>query len=135
MHKVRGHIAQVDSARQVLMKFWKDVRRLYRACKLTADGGDFFSPNKRWLRLGNEYRGLVEPLDIANWYKAGNHEKGSGHYWGEELASDGRVVVEVMIEIVHQGEAFIESLFAQLMPKESQLYKKRCSKIRFIRTS
>lgn len=64
------------------MTFWKDVRDLYKARKLTADGGDFFSPKKRWFRLGNEYRVLLEPLDIANWYKAGNHLKGSGHYIG-----------------------------------------------------
>lgn len=58
---------------------------MYRACKLANDGRDFFSPKKRWFRMGNDFRALVEPLDIANWYKAGNHEKGSGHYWGKDL--------------------------------------------------
>lgn len=74
---------QVDAARKYLMVFWKDVRKKYYKCTLIADGGDFFSPKKRWLRTGNEYRALVEPLDIANWYKASIHLKGSGHYIGE----------------------------------------------------
>lgn len=75
---------QVDMARRYLNSFWKEVRKLYRAGKLTADGGDFFSPRKRWLRQGNEYRALVEPLDIANWYKLERHLTASGHYFGRE---------------------------------------------------
>lgn len=69
----------------LLNYFWKDVRKLYLACKLTADGGDFFSPKKRWFRYGAEYRALVEPLDIANWYKVGVHLLGHGHYIGKRL--------------------------------------------------
>jgi hypothetical protein len=79
-------ILQVDNARRFLSVFWRDVQKQYLACKLvTTDGGDFFSPNERWSRVGNEYRALVEPLDIANWYKAENHLKGSGHYIGKRL--------------------------------------------------
>lgn len=75
---------QVDAARKYLNFFWKGVRDHYYECKLIADGGDFFSPKKKWLRQGNEYRELVEPLDIANWYKANIHLKGSsGHYFGK----------------------------------------------------
>jgi hypothetical protein len=75
---------QVDDARRYLNEFWKGVRRLYVAKKLTYDNGDFFRPDKRWLMVGNAYRALVEPLDIALWYKRGSHtkENGNGHYIG-----------------------------------------------------
>jgi hypothetical protein len=77
---------QVDAARKFLNLFWKEVRKSYLACKLQLDGEDFFSPKKRWIRAANEYRELVEPLDIANWYKAEIHkQKGKGHYLGKTL--------------------------------------------------
>jgi hypothetical protein len=79
---VVGILVQVDNARRYLNDYWKAVRKLYIANKLADEDGDFFSPDKRWLRTGNSYRVLVEPLDIANWYKCGNHTSGSGHYIG-----------------------------------------------------
>ena len=82
-----ARLMQVDDARRYLNGFWKEVRSLYKAGRLTADGGDFFSPNNRWLFQGNEYRELVEPLDIANWYKAGIHEKAGEHYFGKPFAA------------------------------------------------
>ena len=43
---------------------------MYKACRLVGDDRrDYFGPG-RWLRSGSEYRVLVEPLDIANWWVA-----------------------------------------------------------------
>jgi hypothetical protein len=62
------------------MRFWKETVQLYRRCKLARDGEkDFFALKSKWLLQGIEFRTLVEPLDIANWYKAGNTAS-SGHY-------------------------------------------------------
>lgn len=74
---------QVDPARKYLMGFWRDTTRLYKRCKLAGeDFRDFFAPKSRWLMQGSQFRVLVEPLDIANWYKAGNTET-SGHYFDD----------------------------------------------------
>ncbi|KAH9328588.1 hypothetical protein KI387_000696, partial [Taxus chinensis] len=40
---------------------------------------DDFQCNEEWIGRGTEYRLLVEPLDIANYYRLGKHED-SGHY-------------------------------------------------------
>ena len=65
-----------------LNHFWKHVCFQYRGGLLALpDNTDFFSAYKHWLRDGAEYRHLVEPLDIANWYKNGNR----GHYIDEAL--------------------------------------------------
>eukprot|EP00243_Klebsormidium_subtile_P009826 TRINITY_DN503_c0_g1_i1.p1 TRINITY_DN503_c0_g1~~TRINITY_DN503_c0_g1_i1.p1 ORF type:complete len:406 (+),score=47.02 TRINITY_DN503_c0_g1_i1:254-1471(+) len=74
---------KVEAAKAHLKSFWKKVRGLYNTCQLTADGGDFFSPDKKWLRAAHDYQALFEPLSIAGWYKHGNHLKGSGHYIGK----------------------------------------------------
>lgn len=76
-------LLQVEQAKAYLYIFWKNVRKLYSSCKLTADGGDFFSAEKRWLTAANDYRALFEPLSIAGWYRNGNHLTDSGHYIGE----------------------------------------------------
>ena len=63
------------------MDFWRSTTRQYKLCKLACDGClDFFGAKSHWLIRGNLFRVLVEPLDIANWYKAGNVET-SGHYF------------------------------------------------------
>jgi len=41
---------------------------------------DDFQCREEWIRLGTYYRLLVEPLDIANYYRLGNHEDSTGHY-------------------------------------------------------
>jgi len=41
---------------------------------------DDFQCREEWVRLGTHYRLLVEPLDIANYYRLGNHEDSTGHY-------------------------------------------------------
>lgn len=79
------HLEQVDEAKLVLKTFWSKVRKLYNLCKLTADGGDFFAPGKKWLRRGDAFRILMEPLSIASWYKHGFHLTSSGHYIGETM--------------------------------------------------
>eukprot|EP00898_Chlorokybus_atmophyticus_P006334 jgi/Chlat1/6701/Chrsp5S06985 len=77
---------QVDAARKQISGIWRQATRSYRACQLADAGSDMFSRNRRWLRDSNEMRVLVEPIDIANWYKCKQHlpEKGpnaySGHY-------------------------------------------------------
>ena len=71
---------QVDRARKYLMNFWRSTIQQYKLCKLARDGClDFFGAKSHWLIRGNPFRVLVEPLDIANWYKAGNVGT-SGHY-------------------------------------------------------
>jgi hypothetical protein len=48
---------------QKLWGFWRDIQHKYNLGELT---DDFFTPN--WIGRGREYRLLVEPLDIANFY-------------------------------------------------------------------
>lgn len=41
---------------------------------------DDFQSREEWIRLGTHYRLLVEPLDIANYYRLGYNEDSTGHY-------------------------------------------------------
>ncbi|KAK9810247.1 hypothetical protein WJX72_007249 [[Myrmecia] bisecta] len=73
----------VDAARKVLLTYWKDIKSRYKLCELAGDDrSDFFEADGHWLRNGTSYRVWAEPLDIANWYKGGNHlaPSTSGHY-------------------------------------------------------
>ncbi|KAJ9568143.1 LOW QUALITY PROTEIN: hypothetical protein OSB04_004109 [Centaurea solstitialis] len=55
-----------------LMKIWDEVIEMLRRNDLP----DEFEGREEWVRLGTEFRRLVEPLDIANYYR---HSKGSGY--------------------------------------------------------
>jgi len=41
---------------------------------------DDFQCREEWIRLGTHYRLIVEPLDIANYYRLGYNEDSTGHY-------------------------------------------------------
>ena len=57
---------------QELGAFWKDVQSKYQAQELLELHEDPRFPegffNRQWTGRGREYRELVEPLDIANWW-------------------------------------------------------------------
>ncbi|GLJ13080.1 hypothetical protein SUGI_0204810 [Cryptomeria japonica] len=58
-----------------LAAFWDGICELMEKEELPND-----LPNRvKWINAGTEYRLLVEPLDIAHYYRLGKHED-SGHY-------------------------------------------------------
>eukprot|EP00877_Chromochloris_zofingiensis_P003860 jgi/Chrzof1/13475/UNPLg00561.t1 len=76
------NIREMDVARQQLARFWDKVYGYYEAHKLLRGTkctwlrkrfglptGDFFS--RKWAGRGERHCQLVEPLDVANWYKIG----------------------------------------------------------------
>eukprot|EP00253_Pinus_taeda_P015650 PITA_15650 len=64
--------------RESLAGFWDDIIEMWERHELP---NDFQSQNK-WINAGNTYRRLVEPLDIAHYYRI---SEGKGNYF-----SDGR---------------------------------------------
>ncbi|CAN0347318.1 unnamed protein product, partial [Scytosiphon promiscuus] len=60
-------------ARQAVGAYWKTIQHY---CE---NGLDVLSLKKSWLHRGVDYRLLVEPLDIANWYFR-RKNLNSGHY-------------------------------------------------------
>jgi hypothetical protein len=62
----------VDRHRLKLEGFWDEIIDLWERHELP---GNFESQNK-WINAGNAYRKLVEPLDIAHYYR----NNGNGNY-------------------------------------------------------
>lgn len=56
---------EIEVARCKLAKFWKITIQLYSEKALPAE----FFERGNWLRWGDRYRQLVEPLDIARYYR------------------------------------------------------------------
>uniref|UniRef100_A0A0D6QX10 Fungal lipase-like domain-containing protein n=1 Tax=Araucaria cunninghamii TaxID=56994 RepID=A0A0D6QX10_ARACU len=66
---------QANVKRLKLASFWDRIVEMVENHKLPDD----FQCREKWIKAGTEYRLLVEPLDIANYYRLGKHED-SGHY-------------------------------------------------------
>eukprot|EP00898_Chlorokybus_atmophyticus_P000212 jgi/Chlat1/1191/Chrsp114S01653 len=64
---------QIERARGKLKNFWDWVTTQYERGSIPED---IFSSTSDWLARGNNYRLLVEPIDIANWYS----QKGANFY-------------------------------------------------------
>eukprot|EP01018_Ginkgo_biloba_P029750 Gb_40574 [translate_table: standard] len=62
-------------ARLKLAGFWDEIIEMVELHELPDD----FEAQNKWINAGTAYRRLVEPLDIANYYRLGKHED-SGHY-------------------------------------------------------
>eukprot|EP01018_Ginkgo_biloba_P029721 Gb_18098 [translate_table: standard] len=62
-------------ARLKLAGFWDEIIEMVEQHELPDD----FEAQNKWINAGTAYRRLVEPLDIANYYRLGKHED-SGHY-------------------------------------------------------
>eukprot|EP01018_Ginkgo_biloba_P029711 Gb_22765 [translate_table: standard] len=62
-------------ARLKLGGFWDEIIEMVEQHELPDD----FEAQNKWINAGTAYRRLVEPLDIANYYRLGKHED-SGHY-------------------------------------------------------
>lgn len=66
--------------KKILRGYWKDMVR--KAEKMPQKEGVYFRTS--WLYAGTNYRRMVEPLDIANWYMRGKSDyinsKRSEHY-------------------------------------------------------
>eukprot|EP01018_Ginkgo_biloba_P029720 Gb_18097 [translate_table: standard] len=62
-------------ARLKLAGFWDEIIEMVERHELPDD----FEAQNKWINAGTAYRRLVEPLDIANYYRLGKHED-SGHY-------------------------------------------------------
>eukprot|EP01018_Ginkgo_biloba_P037611 Gb_07530 [translate_table: standard] len=58
-----------------LAGFWDQTIEMVERHELPED----FQSQNKWINAGTAYRMLVEPLDIANYYRLGKHED-SGHY-------------------------------------------------------
>jgi hypothetical protein len=61
-----------------LAEFWDEIIEMWERHELPSD----FQSQNKWINAGNTYRRLVEPLDIAHYYRM---SKGKGNY-----LSDGR---------------------------------------------
>uniref|UniRef100_A0A0D6QTK3 Fungal lipase-like domain-containing protein n=1 Tax=Araucaria cunninghamii TaxID=56994 RepID=A0A0D6QTK3_ARACU len=62
-------------ARLRLAGFWDEIKDMVDRKELPDD----FETEEEWIKAGSVYRMLVEPLDIANYYRLGKHED-TGHY-------------------------------------------------------
>ncbi|GLJ40641.1 hypothetical protein SUGI_0838990 [Cryptomeria japonica] len=62
-------------ARLRLAGFWDEIKDMLHRKELPDD----FESQEEWIKAGTSYRRMVEPLDIANYYRLGKHED-TGHY-------------------------------------------------------
>eukprot|EP00898_Chlorokybus_atmophyticus_P005865 jgi/Chlat1/627/Chrsp103S00004 len=70
--------SRVNSARRLLASFWDWATELAKDEALPAK---VFAKGRLWLSRGDNYRKLLEPVDIANYYHGGFINIGdSGHY-------------------------------------------------------
>lgn len=76
-HFRRDGRPDVEVARSKLAKFWKVTIQLYEQKALT---DTFFDRRGPWLRWGDRYRQLVEPLDVARYYREGFFEENQAEY-------------------------------------------------------
>ena len=67
---------KIEVARSKLAKFWKVTIQLYEQKALP----DNFFERGQWLRWGDRYRQLVEPLDVARYYRDGFFEDNGVEY-------------------------------------------------------
>ena len=68
---------EIEVARSRLAKFWKLTIQLYEEKALP---DNFFDRTGQWLRWGDRYRQLVEPLDVARYYRDGFFEDNQKEY-------------------------------------------------------
>ncbi|GLJ13084.1 hypothetical protein SUGI_0204870 [Cryptomeria japonica] len=66
---------KANKNRLKLAAFWDRITELVEKEELPKD----LQTQDKWINAGTEYRLLVEPLDIAHYYRLGKHED-SGHY-------------------------------------------------------
>ncbi|XP_052196766.1 lipase-like PAD4 [Diospyros lotus] len=76
--KLRGaskRDAKVNMNRLKLARFWDNLIRMLDANQLPHD----FHKREKWVNAAHSYKLLVEPLDIAEYYRKGMH-RAKGHY-------------------------------------------------------
>ncbi|PRQ49497.1 putative carboxylesterase [Rosa chinensis] len=66
---------KVNMNRLLLAGFWNDVLRMLENNELPHD----FHKRSKWVNTSHSYKLLVEPLDIAEYYRSGTHRI-KGHY-------------------------------------------------------
>lgn len=84
---------EIVKRKRILTQYW--VKMVKEAEKMPQEGGKFFL--LKWLYGGTNYRRMVEPLDIAEFYKKGNKDylaQRSDHYkllekWVDDDKSNG----------------------------------------------
>ncbi|KAJ6413680.1 hypothetical protein OIU84_006478 [Salix udensis] len=69
--------SKVNLNRHKLARFWDNVINLFESNQLPHD----FHRQKKWVNASQFYKLLVEPLDIAEYYRTGMH-RSKGHYIG-----------------------------------------------------
>ncbi|CAN6477700.1 unnamed protein product [Victoria cruziana] len=62
---------EANVARLELVGYWEEVRNLLKLFELP----DSFEADREWVELGTRIRLLVEPIDIANFYRHGKNEE------------------------------------------------------------
>ncbi|KAH9313708.1 hypothetical protein KI387_022335, partial [Taxus chinensis] len=73
-HKTEKEL-KANKNRFKLAAFWDGITELVEKEELPKD----LQTQEKWVNAGTEYRLLVEPLDIARYYRLGKHEE-LGHY-------------------------------------------------------
>ena len=69
----------INILRLDLAGIWDELIEMIKRSELP----DGFEGRKEWIKLGTDYRRLVEPLDIGNYYRHQKYKE-SGPYMGEE---------------------------------------------------
>jgi hypothetical protein len=80
-----------NGRRLKLAYFWDDIIEMVKSQKLPSD----FQSQNKWINAGTTYRRLVEPLDIAYYYRMSN---GNGNYLSDERKDRHKVLQKWMEE-------------------------------------
>eukprot|EP00898_Chlorokybus_atmophyticus_P002994 jgi/Chlat1/3696/Chrsp249S03837 len=93
-----GPLKRVEQARRVLRDFWRSAYKWYMDGMLPPD---FFSKSNVWCARGNTFRLMVEPIDIANYYRLELWKQwpvGNRHY----LEADSRPEYYTFLELQYE---------------------------------
>eukprot|EP00898_Chlorokybus_atmophyticus_P003024 jgi/Chlat1/3722/Chrsp258S03871 len=93
-----GPLKRVERARRVLRDFWRSAYKWYMDGMLPPD---LFSKSNVWCARGNTFRLMVEPIDIANYYRLELWKQwpvGNRHY----LEADNRPEYYTFLELQYE---------------------------------
>lgn len=98
----------IEVARSRLARFWKITIQLYRDKALPVE----FFERGNWLRWGDRYRQLVEPLDVARYYRDKFFEDNKGVEYDEakNRPSQHRFLEDRWKNVKQEKEAVIDSM-------------------------
>ncbi|KAL9356456.1 hypothetical protein Peur_049709 [Populus x canadensis] len=100
---------KVNLNRHKLAQFWDNVINLFESNQLPHD----FHTQGKWVNASQSYKLLVEPLDIAEYYRTGMH-RSKGHYIDHGRERRYRIFDRWWKERSVRGENYKRSKFASL---------------------